>query len=344
MSDPDPAAEIAALGAARSAQRLDPEALARRVREVTALLLRTDLSPEQRGLVEQLRAAVDAGGAGAGSPAPAQAPVAAPERARVLLVEDDAVNRRAIRALVEKRGYAVDLAGDGREAVEATGREAYAAVLMDCHMPHLDGYEATRQIRARDAGRPDARRVVIIAMTAHVDPGSRERCLSAGMDDYVPKPVTGDALDAALRRWIALLPPSPAPPSPAPPSAGKRRPSSPAVDLAMLRRMRATQGPTEPDIVAEVVALFLRDAPARLASIQEAVARGDLLAAQRAAHTLMGSGGHLGARTLSALCARFEEKARSGAPFDAALAAGAIAEELDRVRSALAKEGGPAGP
>jgi HPt (histidine-containing phosphotransfer) domain-containing protein len=114
---------------------------------------------------------------------------------------------------------------------------------------------------------------------------------------------------------------------------------SPApVDLGMLRNLRAAQGAGQPDIVAEVVAIFLQDAPGRVATIRAGVARGDLEGASRAAHTLKGSAGHLGARTLSTLCARFEEKVREGSPFDASSAADAIAEELARVREALGEE------
>jgi CheY-like chemotaxis protein len=270
-------------------------------------------------------------------------PSAVPAGPRVLLVEDNAVNQRLARVMLEKRGYTVDVAADGNEAVEATRATAYAAVLMDCQMPRRDGYAATEEIRRRDAERP---RVPIIAMTADADPGARERCLAAGMDDYVAKPVSGDSLDAVLRRWIAG---APAPltagsavttgsPVGAPYPAAPRPPATSPVDLAMLRTLRASQGPGDPDIVAEVIALFLKEAPARLASLREAAVDGDLAAASRAAHTLKGSAGHLGARTFSTLCARFEEKVRAGRPFDVAFAVDAIAEELDRVSAALAAE------
>ena len=235
---------------------------------------------------------------------------------------------------MEKRGYRVEVAGDGHEAVALTAQAAFAAVLMDCHMPRLDGYAATREIRAREAP-PPGPRLPIIAMTANAGPGARERCLAAGMDDYVAKPVTADALDAVLRRWV---PRGPARAETPPPSL-PRRSSSPAIDLGMLRQMRAAQGPDESDIVAEVVALFLQDAPERLATLRDAAARGDLAAASRVAHTLKGSAGHLGARALTTLCERFERKVRAGAPFDVPFTVGAIAEELDRVRAELAKEG-----
>ncbi len=328
MGDPESAAEVEALRAALDAERRRSEAAAALVTEVDGLagrLLATDLGPEQREWVARVRGLCEAWAKLAGTEA-----ATAVDRPRVLLVEDNAVNRRIVEVMLERRGYAVDAADDGREAVEATGRTAYAAVLMDCHMPRLDGYAATQEIRARDAA---ARRVPIIAMTASSVEGERERCLAAGMDDYVSKPLTVEALDAVLRRWVPEAPARAEAPA-------RRRPSSPAIDLGMLRKLQGGQGQGQPDIVTEVIALFLRDAPARLAEIRDAVARGDLAAAGRAAHTLKGSAGHLGAKTLTLLAARFDEKARAGAPFDVAFAVGAIAEELDRVRGAIEGEGG----
>jgi CheY-like chemotaxis protein len=366
-SEPD-ASEIAALRAALAVERLKGEAFAELRRElraliasvvgVTGLLLDTQLTPEQRDHVKRVRGfsealaglvdgALDPGRVEAGKLEPAAA-APAEERPRVLLVEDNAVNQRVAKVMMERRGYRVDVASDGNEAVEATGREAYAAVLMDCHMPRLDGYAATRAIRARAARA--ARAVLgaapphlpIIAMTADAGAGARERCLAEGMDDYVAKPVTADVLDTVLRRWVPRATPAarqPTTPPATPRPTATRRPSSPAVNLGMLRQMRTTQGPGEPDIVAEVVALFLQDAPARVTALRDAAASGDLATAARTAHTLKGSAGHLGAKTLAGLCTRFEEKVRAGAPFSVAFAVDAITEEFERVRDALAAEG-----
>ena len=126
----------------------------------------------------------------------------------VLLAEDNPVNRRVAARMLERLGYRVDVAADGREAVDAVAHTSYAAVLMDCQMPVLDGFEATRAIRAaEEAG---GRRLPILAMTAHAMPGDRERCLAAGMDDYVPKPVSINSLRAILSSWIEA--PSQSPP------------------------------------------------------------------------------------------------------------------------------------
>jgi CheY-like chemotaxis protein len=116
----------------------------------------------------------------------------------LLVVEDNAVNQEVAVGMLERQGYRVDVAADGREAIEAVARERYAAVLMDCRMPIMDGYEAAQAIRAMEG--PD-RHTPIIAMTAGAMVGDRERCIAAGMDDYVAKPVWHAKLIAVLARW-----------------------------------------------------------------------------------------------------------------------------------------------
>jgi CheY-like chemotaxis protein len=117
----------------------------------------------------------------------------------VLVAEDNEINRTVARALLARHGVQAHVACDGLEAVRMASEHGYAAVLMDCEMPALDGYAATARIRAAERDG----RVPIIAMTAHAMPGDRERCLAAGMDDYLCKPVQADELAAVLERWIA---------------------------------------------------------------------------------------------------------------------------------------------
>jgi hypothetical protein len=120
---------------------------------------------------------------------------------RVLVVEDNAANSKVTVRMVERLGYRADVASDGAAAVSILEHIQYDAVLMDCQMPEMDGYEATRQIRANENG---GRRVPIIAMTAAALAGDRERCLAAGMDDYISKPVKLHIVAALLERWIAV--------------------------------------------------------------------------------------------------------------------------------------------
>jgi CheY-like chemotaxis protein len=121
--------------------------------------------------------------------------------ARVLLADDNPVNQRVAARLLERMGCEVELAGDGAQAVELALREEFDVILMDCQMPSLDGYMATRAIRERE-GRGGRHRT-IIAMTANAMAGDREKCLDAGMDDYVTKPIRGEILRATLERWLA---------------------------------------------------------------------------------------------------------------------------------------------
>jgi PAS domain S-box-containing protein len=120
---------------------------------------------------------------------------------RVLLAEDNPVNQELGRLMLESLGCTVDVVGNGREAVEALFNEEYDLVFMDCQMPEVDGYQATRSIRQREAGENDVRHVPIIALTAHAMDGDRENCLAAGMDDYASKPFSTSQLQALLKRW-----------------------------------------------------------------------------------------------------------------------------------------------
>jgi CheY-like chemotaxis protein len=128
-------------------------------------------------------------------------------RARVLLAEDNPVNQEVASAMLAHIGCQVDVVSDGRKALEALDRFRYNLIFMDCQMPEIDGYEATRAIRAREAMSETASRLPIIALTAHAMEGDREACLSAGMDDYLSKPFTKEQLQKVLEKWLKAITP-----------------------------------------------------------------------------------------------------------------------------------------
>ena len=234
---------------------------------------------------------------------------------RILVAEDNPVNRRVAERMLENLGYLVDVVGDGQEALEALEGSFYGAVLMDVQMPGMDGYRATRQIRLREdrSGRRNMmmglrrRRTPIIAMTANAMRGDREKVLEAGMDDYVSKPVGREELGAVLRRWI---PETRVPRLPSPEDGAAR--AGTTLDRGVIAGLRGLQREDDADIVAELAGMFLEDARSRLRALEEAVQSGDAPAVERVAHTLKGSSGNMGARGMSYLCARLEEIGASG--------------------------------
>jgi two-component system, sensor histidine kinase and response regulator len=121
-------------------------------------------------------------------------------RSRILVVEDNAVNRRLAVMLLQRLGYVVASVENGNEAVDAAAQSVYDLILMDCQMPEKDGYQAAVEIRRAEAA---GRRVPIVALTAHAMTGDREKCLDSGMDDYITKPYTLDTLETMLRKWLA---------------------------------------------------------------------------------------------------------------------------------------------
>jgi PAS domain S-box-containing protein len=229
---------------------------------------------------------------------------------RILLAEDNEVNQKVALKILERLGYRASVAGSGKEAIEALERQGFDVVLMDVHMPEMDGIEATTRIRARW---PADRQPRIIAMTANAVRGDRERLMQAGMDDYVSKPVKVEELVAALRRAT----PSPARSSSKvagstpKPTATAARTGGPVVDPAVLEQLRATMG-EDPEAFVDVIGAYLEDSPKLLAAMREAAALGERDGFTRAAHTLKSSSATIGAGHLSSLCAQLESVGRAG--------------------------------
>ncbi len=272
--------------------------------------------------------------AGAGG-APADAPLVTGHhlkerssriRPRLLVAEDNVVNQMVAVRMLEKLGYRADVVADGREAVEALERIPYAMVFMDCQMPDMDGYEATAAIRKREGS---GRRTPIIAMTANAMQGDKERCLAAGMDDYVSKPVRSENLAAALGRWIRHEQ------GPAVDAAPGKATGAEPIDLETLAGFRELQDGDAPDIVGELIDLYLKDSKRRFSEIERALGRADAPALTDAAHALKGSSLNLGARPLGDLCRRIEEACSQGSIGTAAGLVLKLEQELSRVSRAL---------
>ncbi|MDA0179838.1 response regulator [Solirubrobacter phytolaccae] len=234
---------------------------------------------------------------GAAAPAPEAAPAAAREREEVVLVvEDNLVNQRVAERMLHHLGYQVAVAGDGREALAMLERQRYALVLMDCQMPVMDGYEATTAIRAGETG---ATHLPIVAVTANVSKGDRERCLAVGMDDYLTKPLRPDRLGAALARLLDDDAPGPAAPVAEPAPA----PAEALVDEARIAALRTEFGPA----LDEFVELFLSTTPPLLDELRQAVDRGDEEAIRRTAHNVKGSCRNVGAEAMTVIATRLEQ-------------------------------------
>jgi CheY-like chemotaxis protein len=248
------------------------------------------------------------------------------EKLPILIAEDNAVNLKLATILVRKIGYPFETVLTGREAVEAVQKNRFAMVLMDIQMPDMDGYEATSAIRSLPGEAGDT---PIVAMTAHVMTGERERCLEVGMDDYLSKPVHRQQLAEIIRKWAQGR-------------AAAVREAAPAyaektntLDVQVLTRLRAMQDDGEPDIVTELINMFVDIMPEQLELLQEAVDRRDQDSVARIAHYIHGSCRNLGAKHLSRLCSYLERPERMGTPRDQSDIFQELREEYLRVKRAL---------
>ena len=253
--------------------------------------------------------------------------------ARVLVAEDNTVNQELARECLDLLGCAVDVAADGTEVLNAIDQKEYDAILMDCHMPKLDGFETTRRIRNVEADASPSRHIPIIALTASAMKEDQERCQASGMDDFLAKPFTVEQLAEVLERWLRedaaeevagsagrVDEPEAAPP-----------PSTMLLDQGALDQIRRLQKEGKPDVLAKVIGLYLEDSPQLLENLREAVAEGNAAAIRTAAHTLKSSSANLGAKSLAELCKNLEAQGK------AATLEGAceLLEEVEKVYAAV---------
>jgi signal transduction histidine kinase/DNA-binding NarL/FixJ family response regulator len=246
---------------------------------------------------------------------PARAP-AAIRRAHILVAEDNPVNQEVVRAMLARLGMQVTTVDSGARALEAMQAQPFDLILMDCQMPVMDGLEATRCIRALPR---DSARIPILALTANSLPEDRLRCLDAGMDDFLTKPITGTALSDALLRHLGADPsPSTAPSASRDVSmtvpAATDASTLPVFDPSVLQALPMVADGSQPGFAEEMRALFASSGASCLAQIDVALAVSDVAPLQRQLHTLKSSSSQVGAMALCALAAEFETSLRSGEP------------------------------
>ena len=227
----------------------------------------------------------------------------------VLVAEDNAVNQMVATRFLEKRGIDVRLATNGREAVNALMTDTFDLVLMDCQMPEMDGYEATKEIRRAEGGQ---RHTPIVAMTAHSMQGDRDRCLAVGMDDYLSKPLDTRAFDGALSRWVGDLGQTEEAVAPEQAAVAEVGSSEGGVDPAALERLR--EQIASGDALEHIVALFRSQTPEKLEKLGASVGSGDRKAVTEAAHFLKGSAASLGAVRMAELCQQLETNSPARSP------------------------------
>jgi GAF domain-containing protein/CheY-like chemotaxis protein/HPt (histidine-containing phosphotransfer) domain-containing protein len=241
---------------------------------------------------------------------------------RILLAEDNVVNQKLAIRLLEKLGYRANVVANGLEALEALGRQSYDLLLSDVQMPEMDGLEATRRIIARW---PEGQRPWIVAMTAEAMSGDRERCLEAGMNDYLAKPIRVDELVAAIKRT-----PRRESTTTAPRSVTKDGP----IDSKVLTRLAEGTG-GDAEFVSELIEQFVADSPGLVAAARAGLEIGDAEEVRRAAHTLKSNAATFGAHALADRSRELEEAARRGALDDGPARVEAMGQELDIVRETL---------
>jgi signal transduction histidine kinase/CheY-like chemotaxis protein/HPt (histidine-containing phosphotransfer) domain-containing protein len=251
------------------------------------------------------------------------APASCPIPLRVLVAEDNAVNREVVAGLLQAAGHTVHAVASGREALDALAVEPFDAVLMDLQMPEMDGFATTAAIRAAETGR--SRHLPVIALTARALPGDREECLRRGMDDFIAKPIDPRELQQVLAR---LRPLATGPLVPNQRSCADLADPTAVFDEATF----LTRCGGRHELAHQVARLFLSECPRHLARSRAAMDSGDSAALQSAAHTLKGAVGNLSGGAAYLATTRLEDLAREGRLADCPAALSELSAELDRLR------------
>jgi signal transduction histidine kinase/DNA-binding response OmpR family regulator/HPt (histidine-containing phosphotransfer) domain-containing protein len=270
----------------------------------------------------------------------AQADSTTPTRfnARVLLAEDNATNQIVASMMLRNLGCQVDIAANGREATQMVESSPYDMIFMDCEMPEMDGFAATAVIRSRADSKSQ---IPIVAVTAQAMQGDRERCLRAGMNDYISKPVQSAAFAAALQRWAPQekdegerIEENAAAQDERPSAAGATLP--PALDAEVVANLRGLAEATDPSLLEQIFESFQSDGTERIAALRAAAGSGDAQALHKAAHTLKGAGANVGATRLAEIAHNLEAFGENGSVVGTAPLIEQLEEEFARVRAEIA--------
>ena len=259
---------------------------------------------------------------------------AAGTRGNILVVEDNLINQQVALGILQIQGYAVTVVNNGREALDAHAQGAFDLILMDCHMPEMDGFEATREIRAREL--TTGLHLPIVALTANAMAQDREACLAAGMDDHLSKPFSMLTLQDMLDRWmpqVASVQAKLAPPAGQAPANGAE-----VLDRQVLEQLGKVLTNGKPELLARVINLYLTESPKLLRKLKQAAGASNAAEMANSAHSLKSSSANVGARTLSRYCADLETSARRADTEEARRLVAKVESEHGSVQTALAAE------
>ncbi len=254
--------------------------------------------------------------------------------AKALVAEDNSVNQMVIGELLKSAGIEVEIVSNGAEAVSLVDTNEYSFVLMDCEMPEVDGFEATRWIRKQEESRKDARHIPIIALTANAIQGDRERCIDAGMDDYLTKPVNAKKLFETLAKWYkpieASLEMQESDQATSDEAISEEAVNSPQVLLDIEGALARCAG--NPNVLVMVLEEFERVSVLALSAIDQAMKDEDLVQVASQAHSLKGAAANIGATNLAQVSGAMEKAAKEDHSTDAFAMFSEVSESLDELR------------
>ncbi len=269
----------------------------------------------------------------------------------ILVAEDNIVNQELVREMLLSLGCTVDVMDNGRLAFEAISdnlldnfQQPYDLILMDCQMPEMDGFEATQTLRQWEGQQKVLQRIPIVALTANAMEGDRDKCIAAGMDDYMTKPFTIDQMGAMLHRWLPLLAKENKSEyarqqnsieNKQSDNSAKKKESTIQLDITALEKIRKLQRDGQPNVVIKVIKLFLENSQKTILSLESAISKGDSTTLQRTAYSLQSSCSTVGASDLARLCAELESLGKLGNADEAQSRLGVLEYEYDAVCTAL---------